>query len=32
MPPHKKICIEIMDEIINKAFGVHFLEPISIER
>jgi hypothetical protein len=32
MPAHKKICIELMDEIINNAFGVHFLEPIAIER
>jgi hypothetical protein len=26
---HKKICIEIMDEILADAFGIHFLEPIS---
>lgn len=32
MREHKKICIELMDEIVFKAFGSHFLEPITIER
>ena len=32
MRPHKKICIELMDEIVFKAIGSHFLEPITIEK
>jgi hypothetical protein len=32
IPSHKKICIELMDEMLFNAFGFHFLEPIEIER
>lgn len=32
IPAHKKLCIELMDEIVYKALGVHFLEPIQKER
>lgn len=32
IPTHKKICIELMDEIIFKVCGSHFLEPIQTER
>jgi hypothetical protein len=32
IPKHKKVCIELMDEILFSAIGVHFLEPIPKER
>lgn len=32
IPQHKKMCIEIMDEILNNALGIHFLEPIAVEK
>lgn len=32
MREHKKICIELMDEVIFKICGSHFLEPITTER
>lgn len=32
MPDHKKIAIELMDEILSKALGIHFLEPIAGEK
>lgn len=32
IPPHKKMCIELMDEILNLALGIHFLEPIAVEK
>jgi hypothetical protein len=32
MPDHKKVAIEMMDEILNKALGIHFLEPIAMEK
>ena len=28
-PENLRICIEVMDEILNKALGVHILEPIT---
>ena len=32
MADHKKICIELMDEILADTLGIHFLEPISSEK
>ena len=32
MADHKKICIELIDEILANTFGIHFLEPISNEK
>jgi hypothetical protein len=32
MATHKKICMELMDEIIFSLTGQHFLEPIATER
>jgi hypothetical protein len=32
MPEHKKLSIELMDEIFFMAIGIHFLEPISKEK
>ncbi len=26
--PSKVVCVELLDEIVNKAFGFHFLEPL----
>jgi hypothetical protein len=28
LAPSKVICVEILDEMVNKTFGFHFLEPL----
>ncbi len=29
MQRHKRMAIELMDEILAKALGIHFLEPVA---